>query len=110
MAKSISKTKVLLFLQYIKTRYLPLSLGMRSMLPFQNPSDSFIYSRVLNPTAQLAESKIAELCHGEKAKLYASGMGAISAAILYYVNHGDHIVTIKNIYAPANNFINQIFS
>ncbi|MCL4155730.1 UNVERIFIED_CONTAM: hypothetical protein GTU68_025696 [Idotea baltica] len=77
---------------------------------FSDPPNSFIYSRVLNPTAHLAEEKIAKLCHGEKAKLYASGMGAISAAILYYVNHGDHIVTIKNIYAPANNFISQFLA
>jgi cystathionine beta-lyase/cystathionine gamma-synthase len=77
---------------------------------FADPPNSFIYSRVLNPTAQLAEKKIADLCHGEKAKLYASGMGAISAAILYHVNHGDHIVTIKNLYAPANNFISQFLA
>ena len=77
---------------------------------FADPPNSFIYSRVLNPTAQLAEKKIADLCLGEKAKLYASGMGAISAAILYCVNHGDHIVTIKNLYAPANNFISQFLA
>lgn len=77
---------------------------------FADPPKSYIYSRVLNPTAQLAEEKIAALCHGEKAKLYASGMGAISAAILYCVNHGDHIVTIKNLYAPANNFISQFLA
>lgn len=77
---------------------------------FSDPSNHFIYSRVQNPTALAAEQKIAKLCHGEKAKLYASGMGAISAAILYYVNHGDHIVTIKNIYAPANTFISQFLA
>ena len=74
---------------------------------FSAPQDHFIYSRVLNPTAQLVENKISQLCKGEKAKLYASGMGAIAAAILYCTNFGDHIITIKNIYAPANNFISQ---
>lgn len=77
---------------------------------FTNPQDNFIYSRVLNPTAHIAEEKIANLCHGEKAKLYSSGMSAISAAILYCVNHGDHIITITNIYAPANNFLSQFLA
>jgi len=74
---------------------------------FSDPSEHYIYSRVRNPTAHIAEEKIAKLCHGEKAKLYASGMGAIAAAILYIVNHGDHVIAVNNIYAPANNFISN---
>ena len=33
-------------------------------------------------------------------------MGAISSSILHYVNCGDHIISIKNVYGPANNFMN----
>ena len=33
-------------------------------------------------------------------------MGAISSAILHYVKHGDHIIAIKNVYGPTNNFLN----
>ncbi len=73
---------------------------------FSDPSSSFIYSRLHNPTCRMVEEKIAALAGAEDAKLTASGMGAISAAILHFVNHGDHIVTIKGIYGPANNFIN----
>lgn len=74
---------------------------------FSDMSNSNVYSRVQNPTVSIAEEKIAALCHGGKAKLYASGMGAISAAILYCIKAGDHIVTIKNIYGPANSFIDK---
>lgn len=73
---------------------------------FSSPSDHYIYSRLHNPTSRIAEEKIAALADAEDAKLTASGMGAISAAILHYVNHGDHIITIKDIYGPANGFIN----
>lgn len=66
---------------------------------------NYVYSRLLNPTVNIAEEKIAAICHAEKAKLYGSGMGAIAAAILYCVNEGDHIVTLKNIYGPASSFI-----
>lgn len=74
---------------------------------FDNISDSFVYSRLMNPTVSIAEKKIAELCGGEKAKLCGSGMAAISASIMHYIKAGDHIVTIKNVYGPANNFMGQ---
>lgn len=72
---------------------------------FDERLDSFIYSRGKNPTVKLVEEKLAALCHGEKAQLFPSGMGAISAGIMHCVNSGDHIITIKNLYGPANNFI-----
>jgi len=74
---------------------------------FDKPSEAYIYSRLHNPTSRLVEKKIAELAGAEDAKLTASGMGAISAAILHFVNHGDHIVTVMDIYSPANTFINE---
>jgi len=74
---------------------------------FDNIADSYVYSRLMNPTVEIAEKKIAQLCHGEKAKLCASGMAAITAAIMHYVNHGDHIITINNVYGPANNFLGK---
>lgn len=74
---------------------------------FEKPSESYIYSRLHNPTSRIAEEKIAKLAGAEDAKLTASGMGAVSAAILHFVNQGDHIITIKDVYAPANTFINS---
>lgn len=72
---------------------------------FSDPINSNIYTRGNNPSATMVESKIAKMAGGEKAKLFASGMGAISSAILHYINHGDHIITLNNIYGPASNFI-----
>ncbi len=74
---------------------------------FDHKAEAFIYSRLLNPTVQIAEQKIAALCQGDKAKLCASGIAAITSAILHCVNAGDHLITIKNIYGPTNNFINK---
>ena len=73
---------------------------------FAEPSESYIYTRLHNPTSRLAERKIAAIAGAEDAKLTGSGMGAISAAILHFVSHGDHIITIKNTYSPTNQFIN----
>jgi cystathionine beta-lyase/cystathionine gamma-synthase len=74
---------------------------------FDDKASNYLYSRLLNPTVQVAEDKIAKLCHGEKAKLCASGIAAVTSAILHCVKAGDHIITIKNIYGPTNNFINK---
>ncbi len=72
---------------------------------FDHKSEAFLYSRLLNPTVKVAEDKIAKLCRAEKAKLCASGIAAVSSAILHCVNGGDHIITIRNIYGPTNNLI-----
>ena len=72
---------------------------------FDNPSNNCIYTRGNNPTALIAERKLAKLAGGEKAKLFTSGMAAISAAIMHCVKQNGHIITIKNTYGPANNFM-----
>jgi len=67
-----------------------------------------IYTRLINPTTQVAERKIAALAGPDYAcRLTASGMGAISAAVMHVVSPGDHIVAVKNLYGPANNLINR---
>lgn len=74
---------------------------------FEDPTSNFIYTRGNNPSVTLIEEKIALLCGGEKAKCFASGMGAISSAILHFVQQGSHIVSIKNVYGPTNNFMSS---
>lgn len=74
---------------------------------FSNPYENYTYTRGNNPTVSLVEEKIAALCGGEDAKLFASGMGAISSAIMHCIKAGDHVITIKNTYGPTNNFFNK---
>ncbi|MFC3800701.1 trans-sulfuration enzyme family protein [Cohnella sp. GCM10012308] len=63
--------------------------------------DAFIYSRGNNPTVRALEDRLAELEGGERARCFATGMGAISAAVLSSVNAGDHIVCVDQAYGPA---------
>lgn len=74
---------------------------------FDDPVNNCIYTRGRNPSAAITEEKIAILAGGEKAKLFSSGMGAISSAIMHYIKNGNHIITIKNLYGPTNNFLNK---
>jgi len=67
-----------------------------------------IYTRVSNPTTTMAEQKIAALAgEGYEARLTASGMAAVSSAILNVISPGDHIIAVKNVYGPTSNFIDQ---
>jgi len=72
------------------------------------PKDSqYIYGRVLNPTVDLVQKKIAALERGEKAALFGSGMAAISSAIMTFLGTGDHIVGVRHMYGPAYRFITE---
>ncbi len=73
---------------------------------FDDRANTPIYSRGHNPTVGMTEAKIAKLVGGERAKLFGSGMAAITAAVLHFVDAGDHVVTINNVYGPTNNLLN----
>lgn len=63
------------------------------------PGVSHFYSRHGNPTVQAFEDAIADLEGAERARAFASGMGAISAVILGLCSKGDHVVAQRQLYA-----------
>jgi cystathionine beta-lyase/cystathionine gamma-synthase len=75
---------------------------------FSDPADRCIYTRGNNPSVVTAERKIARLAGGERAKLFGSGMGAVSAALMHFLQYGDHVVAVKNIYGPTLNFLKYL--
>jgi cystathionine beta-lyase/cystathionine gamma-synthase len=70
------------------------------------PTDMF-YTRYGNPTNTVVELRIAELERADSALLFASGMSAITTAILALVKSGDHIVAQRDIYGGAGKFFGQ---
>ncbi len=70
-----------------------------------NEPEGFVYSRGNNPTVRSLEKALAELEGGENARCFATGMGAISAAVLSAVRTGDHIVSVDQAYGPARRLI-----
>ncbi|MGL4392151.1 MAG: trans-sulfuration enzyme family protein [Fusobacteriaceae bacterium] len=63
-----------------------------------------IYSRGNNPTYLATEQKLAALAGGERAKLFASGMAAITAAIFHFIKGGDHVVCVESVYDSTHKF------
>lgn len=52
----------------------------------------YYYSRQGNPTLEVLEKKLAALEGGEAAKVFSSGMAAISTALFHLLQQGDHVV------------------
>jgi cystathionine beta-lyase/cystathionine gamma-synthase len=70
-----------------------------------NPGHTYYYSRGDNPTVQELERRLALLEGGERARCFASGMAAISAAILSLVKQGDHVVCTDQAYGGARRIL-----
>ncbi|WP_245526913.1 trans-sulfuration enzyme family protein [Coriobacterium glomerans] len=67
--------------------------------------DSYVYTRGTNPTTSLLEGKIAELEGGERCKVFASGMGAISATLLTFLRQGDDVLFVNTIYSATSSLL-----
>lgn len=62
-----------------------------------------IYSRIMNPTVDIFEKRIALLEGGTAAVALSSGMAAISFSILNIARAGDHIVAAASLYGGTYN-------
>ncbi len=76
----------------------------------QHASDLFglaelgnIYTRIMNPTQDAVEQRIASLEGGVAALLVSSGSAATTYAILNVAEAGDHIVSSPNLYGGTYN-------
>ena len=65
---------------------------------FAGEEHGFIYTRLGNPTTQELEQKVAQLENCEAAAATATGMGAVSASVLSFLQQGDHLVASSALY------------
>lgn len=64
----------------------------------QHVDEGFVYTRFGSPSADELERKIAHMEHAEAALALASGLGAISTAIMSVLKSGDHVILGDVIY------------
>ncbi|MBC8385066.1 MAG: aminotransferase class V-fold PLP-dependent enzyme [Candidatus Cloacimonetes bacterium] len=72
--------------------------------------DAYLYTRGNNPTCEVVEKKIAALENGEKAKLFASGVAAISASVMSLLKTGDHVVCVRDCYSWSYKLFSRYLS
>jgi len=65
------------------------------------------YGRYSNPTQTVAERKLAALEGGERALLFASGMNAITTALLALLSAGDQVVMVSGAYRRTQQFVSE---
>jgi len=66
--------------------------------------EHFEYGRYGNPTAKIAEKRLADLEGAEACVVFSSGMSAITTTILSLVQSGDHIVITDDSYKKTLEF------
>lgn len=67
-----------------------------------------IYSRIMNPTQDVLEKRVAELEGGAAALALASGTSAIFYSIINVAQQGDNIVSANNLYGGTYTQFNDI--
>lgn len=68
---------------------------------FKGETPGFIYSRYANPTVDMFEKRMCALEGAEDARATASGMAAVTAAILCGLKAGDHIVAARALFGSC---------
>lgn len=68
---------------------------------FKGETEGFIYARYGSPTNDMFEKRMCLLEGAEEARSTASGMAAVSAAILCQVKAGDHIVAARALFGSC---------
>jgi O-succinylhomoserine sulfhydrylase len=68
---------------------------------FKGHEPGFIYSRYSNPTIEMFERRMIELEGAEAARSTATGMAAVTTAILAPLRAGDHVVASKALFGSC---------
>jgi cystathionine beta-lyase/cystathionine gamma-synthase len=77
---------------------------------FRDEYSGYLYSRGINPTADILRKKLAALDGAEDALVFNSGAAAIFAGVLANVKAGDHVISVNEPYSWASHIFDRILS
>jgi O-succinylhomoserine sulfhydrylase len=75
---------------------------------FRGEDAGMTYSRLQNPTLAMLEERIALLDGAEACRVQASGMAAMTAALLCQLQHGDHVVAGRAAFGSCRWLVDQL--
>ena len=75
----------------------------------EGKSSAYIYTRYGNPTLAVVQAKIATLEGAEAAVVTASGMAAISSALLSVLRVGDELISTAQLYGGSYRLMRDVF-
>lgn len=76
----------------------------------QSGPDEFIYARYGNPTVAMFEDRIAGIEGAEDAFATASGMAAVSGALMSMLRAGDHVVSARALFGSCLYVLEEILT
>ncbi len=76
---------------------------------FAGEADGMTYSRLQNPTVAMLEERIALLERAEACRAQASGMAAMTAALLCQLSAGDHVVAGRAAFGSCRWLVDSLF-
>ena len=86
--------------------FFEVAYGLREKRP--DETIGMIYSRLNNPTLDLAEKRLAVWDRGEEALFFLSGMGAISTVVFTFLKPGDVLLYSSPVYGGTDHFFNHV--
>ncbi|WP_315835846.1 O-succinylhomoserine sulfhydrylase [Bradyrhizobium prioriisuperbiae] len=75
---------------------------------FTGKDPGFLYSRFSNPTVAMFEQRMIELEGAEAARSTATGMAAVTTAILAPLRTGDHVVAAKALFGSCRYVVEDL--
>src|SRR3954463_6448776 len=75
---------------------------------FKGEDPGFIYSRFSNPTTAMFEQRMIELEGAEAARSTATGMAAVTTALLAPLKAGDHVVAAKALFGSCRYVVENL--
>jgi cystathionine gamma-synthase/O-succinylhomoserine sulfhydrylase len=75
---------------------------------FAGQAPGMTYSRTQNPSVQMLEERIAMMEGAEACRAQASGMAAMTAALLCQLSMGDHLVAARAMFGPCRWVIDNL--
>lgn len=75
---------------------------------FKGEDPGFLYSRFSNPTVAMFERRMVELEGAEAARATATGMAAVTTAVLAPLKAGDHVVAAKALFGSCRYVVEDL--
>jgi O-succinylhomoserine sulfhydrylase len=75
---------------------------------FKNEDPGFQYSRFSNPTVAMFEERLRLFEGAEDVRATATGMAAVTAALLSYLKTGDHIVSARALFGSCRYIVETL--
>ena len=75
---------------------------------FEGEDNGFVYSRYANPTVDMFEKRMCLIEGAEAARATASGMAAVSGALLALLSAGDHVVASRALFGSCRYIVEDL--